>query len=377
MQVYRDLRVLTARPSVADEARVPHHLYGTVDAAEAASVAAWVAAAEGAITEARAAGRVPIVVGGTGLYLAALTEGLSPIPPVPEAVRRHWREAQAHETPAALHAALAARDPAMAARLRPSDPQRVVRALEVVEGTGRSLGAWQAERTPPVLPLAPGVANFVLETPRPLLRERIAARFEAMVEEGAIDEAVRLTGRHLDPALPAMKAIGVAQLSAHARGLVGRDEAIGDAITQTRQYAKRQDTWFRNRFADWSRLEPWRDAGPVARPSRRPPPAIDAPWGQACGASETFVKAALRGSVTRDTATSKVKREQHVHHHHPYCSGAHHQSLTRLGNGGARFKVPFGAFFYCPLSTTGHRAGPTSAGTAERRLKWTSATKAA
>ncbi|UOM36942.1 tRNA (adenosine(37)-N6)-dimethylallyltransferase MiaA [Acuticoccus sp. I52.16.1] len=256
MQVYRDLRVLTARPGVADEARAPHHVYGTLDAAEPASVARWLGDAATAIEAARHAGRVPIVVGGTGLYLAALTEGLSPMPRIPDAVRRHWRQAQAHEPPQVLHAILAERDPAAAARLRPTDPQRIVRALEVVEATGRSLSAWQAERTPPVLPRGPGVAAYVLAPPRDLLRERIAQRFEAMMEAGAVEEAVGLTARRLDPALPAMKAIGVAQLSAYAMGLVGRGEAVADAVTRTRQYAKRQDTWFRNRFADWERLAP-------------------------------------------------------------------------------------------------------------------------
>ncbi|WP_342353610.1 tRNA (adenosine(37)-N6)-dimethylallyltransferase MiaA [Acuticoccus sediminis] len=256
MQVYRDLRVLTARPGAEDEARVPHRLYGHVDAAEATSVARWLGEAGAAIAAARAEGRVPIIVGGTGLYLAALTTGLSPMPEIPEAVRRRWREAQAAETPEALHGVLAARDPATAARLRPSDPQRIVRALEVVDATGRSLTDWQEERTPPVLPPGPGVARFVVAPARDLLRQRIADRFDAMMDEGAVEEAVALTARRLDPALPAMKAIGVAQLSAHAMGLVQREEAVADAVNRTRQYAKRQETWFRHRFADWHRLAP-------------------------------------------------------------------------------------------------------------------------
>ncbi|WP_226583374.1 tRNA (adenosine(37)-N6)-dimethylallyltransferase MiaA [Acuticoccus sediminis] len=256
MQVYRDLRVLTARPSAADEALAPHHLYGHVDAAEAMSVARWLDGVRAALSEVRAAGRVPIVVGGTGLYLAALTEGLSSMPDIPQAVRQRWREAQAREPSEALHAALAVRDPAMAARLRPSDPQRIVRALEVIEATGRSLGEWQGEREPPLLPVGPGVAAIVVSPPREILRERIALRFEAMLEECAVDEAVGLLARGLDPALPAMKAIGVAPLSAYAAGRTGRAEAVAEAVRQTRQYAKRQDTWFRHRFAGWQRLAP-------------------------------------------------------------------------------------------------------------------------
>lgn len=256
MQVYGDLRILTARPSAAEEAAVPHHLYGHVDAAEAHSVARWLAEAEAAIGAVRAAGRVPIVVGGTGLYLAALTEGLSPMPDVPEDVRERWRGAQQVSAPEALHAELAARDPTMAARLRPSDPQRIVRALEVVEGTGVSLAEWQTRRGPAVLPLGEGVAAYVMAPPRDVLRRRIAERFDAMVTQGAAEEAAALVARGLDPALPAMKAIGVASLAAAAEGRADWDAATTEAITATRQYAKRQETWFRHRFAAWPRLAP-------------------------------------------------------------------------------------------------------------------------
>lgn len=256
MQVYRDLSVITARPSPADEAAVPHALYGTVDAACAHSVARWLDDAAAAIADARAAGRVPVVVGGTGLYLAALTEGLSPVPPVPAAVREHWRARQQHESAPALHAELARRDPQMAARLRPSDPQRIVRALEVVDATGRSLADWQRRRGEPVLPLGPGVEAIRLAPERGRLRAAIATRFEAMMDAGAMDEVRALAARGLDPALPAMRALGVTPLMAHAAGALSREVAVSRAVTQTRQYAKRQDTWMRNRFARWTVLEP-------------------------------------------------------------------------------------------------------------------------
>lgn len=252
MQVYRDLRILTARPSAADEEAVPHVLFGYVDAAQAHSVAAWLAEAAGALREAREAGREAIVVGGTGLYLAALTEGLAPVPPVPADVRAHWRSRQDSEPSEALHAELARRDPAMADRLRPSDPQRVVRALEVIDGTGRSLAEWQGERAAPLVDPAAAV-RIVLTPPRAFLRDTIARRFAVMMENGAEGEAAALAARGLPPDLPAMKAIGVRPLAAYAEGRLDRTAAVTQAITESRQYAKRQETWFRHRFADWAR----------------------------------------------------------------------------------------------------------------------------
>lgn len=254
MQVYRDLSVLTARPSPEEEARVPHALFGHVDGATACSVAAWLLDAQTALAAAQEAGRVPVVVGGTGLYLAALTEGLSPVPPIPDEVRARWRARQAEEPAEALHAALARRDPVMARRLRPSDPQRIVRALEVLEATGRSLAAWQEERVPPVLPPGPGVRRIVLSPDRNDLRLRIARRFETMVAAGAVEEAEALAARGLDPGLPVMKAIGVRELASFAAGRLTRAEAVERAVTASRRYAKRQETWFRHRFADWERL---------------------------------------------------------------------------------------------------------------------------
>ncbi|MEO1104592.1 MAG: tRNA (adenosine(37)-N6)-dimethylallyltransferase MiaA, partial [Pseudomonadota bacterium] len=253
MQVYADLRVLTARPSPTDEAVIPHALYGTVDAAISYSVAAWLSDAQDAIEAAHAAGRRPVLVGGTGLYLTALTEGLSQVPPIPPAVRTKWRTRQGKQSSEMLHAELAARDALMAGRLRPSDAQRIVRALEVIEGTGRSLAHWQADRVPG--PLAGAALTRILITPeRSRLRQTIAERFAVMVARGAVEEAATLIARGLEPALPAMKAIGLRQLGEFAAGRLSLPHAMEAAITLTRQYAKRQETWFRHRFADWPRV---------------------------------------------------------------------------------------------------------------------------
>lgn len=261
MQVYRDLSIISARPTAEDEARVPHALYGHIDATTPYSVAAWLRDAARAIADARAAGRVPVIVGGTGLYLAALTEGLSHIPNIPADIRAHWRTEQDRIAPAELHAALQARDPQMAARLRPTDPQRIVRALEVIDATGRSLARWQEEREPPLLPLGPSVVALRLAPERASLRAAIARRFEMMMEEGALEEAARLAARKLDPALPAMKAIGVPPLIAHARGDLTRREAVDRAVTESRQFAKRQDTWLRGRLRHWPSAPPEAAAG--------------------------------------------------------------------------------------------------------------------
>lgn len=256
MQVYRDLNVLTARPTAEDMACVPHALYGHVDAAQRHSVARWLGEVEAAIDASREAGRVPVIVGGTGLYFAALTEGLSAIPEIPDEVRAHWRGRQEEAPPEALHAALAERDPLMAARLRPSDPQRIVRALEVFDATGHSLAVWQKAREAPIVPLSEAVDAMVIAPDRTDLRERVAQRFMAMMDAGAAEEAQRLIARRLDPTLPAMKAIGLAPLVAFAQGRMDREAAVEAAIVQTRQYAKRQDTWMRNRFSHWRRIAP-------------------------------------------------------------------------------------------------------------------------
>ena len=239
MQVYRELCVLTARPTPAEEARVPHRLYGVRPAAEAGSVAWW---REAALRE-TAAARLPILCGGSGLYLAALAEGIAPIPDPGPAARAEARQRLAAEGPAALHAALAAVDPATAARLRPSDSQRLARAWEVWAGTGRGLAAWQAERGTP----APyRFAALLLDPPRDALRAAIARRFAAMLEQGAVAEAQALLALGLDPALPAMRAHGVPELGAYLRGEITLAEAGRRAELVTGQYAKRQTTWFRH-----------------------------------------------------------------------------------------------------------------------------------
>ncbi|MBN9507927.1 MAG: tRNA (adenosine(37)-N6)-dimethylallyltransferase MiaA [Alphaproteobacteria bacterium] len=244
MQLYRELRVLTARPSPEEEAMVPHFLYGVRAAAAPASAAWWREAALGAMAAARAEGCVPILCGGSFLYLAGLVEGLAAIPEPGPTARAEARRLLAEIGPAALHAGLAKVDPATAARLRPTDSQRVARAWEVWRGTGRGLAAWQAERGAP----APWrFAAVLLDPPRAALREAIAARFAAMLRAGALEEVRGLLALGLDPALPALRAHGVPELSAHLRGTLTLAEAERRAVLVTGQYTKRQATWLRHR----------------------------------------------------------------------------------------------------------------------------------
>jgi tRNA dimethylallyltransferase len=244
MQVYRELRIITARPDDADLARAPHALYGVRPAAEAGTVAWWRGAALAAMETARAAGRVPILCGGTGMYFAALTEGLADIPPIPPEARAEARRLLAEEGPAALHARLAARDPETAAALRASDSQRLARAYEVVTGTGRGLRDWQ--RAGGTGPAPWRFAAVILDPPREALRAAIAARWAAMLAAGALEEVRALGAQGLDPALPAMRAHGVPELLAHLRGEMTLEAASARAILNTGQYTKRQATWFRH-----------------------------------------------------------------------------------------------------------------------------------
>lgn len=250
MQVYREVRILSARPSDADMARVPHLLYGHAGASERYSVGRYQIDAAAALV--RAQGRVPIFVGGTGLYFTALTDGLADIPAVPAAIRQEALGRLAALGVAGLHAELARRDPETAAQLRPSDPQRVLRAYEVFEATGRPLASWQREASVPVLK-GLRLAKFVLDLPRPLLRERIETRFRAMLAADARAEAAALKG--LDPTLPAAKILGLRQLWALNDGIMGEADAVAATVTATRQFAKRQSTWFRHRMADWHWVE--------------------------------------------------------------------------------------------------------------------------
>lgn len=245
MQVYRELRIVTARPSPAEEARAPHRLYGVLPAAEPCSAARWLSLARAAIAEARAAGKLPIVTGGTGLYLRGLEQGLADIPPVPAAIRQGLAARLEAEGLAALHARLSAVDPGAAARIRPGDRQRTLRALEVWEATGRPLSAWQADDLP-----ADGapIAWIWLDPPRADLHARAAARFRAMVAEGAVEEVRAFLALALDPALPAMKALGVPELGRHLAGELDLEAAIDRAVISTRQYIKRQTTWFRHQL---------------------------------------------------------------------------------------------------------------------------------
>jgi tRNA dimethylallyltransferase len=253
MQVYRDLAVLTARPSAEEEGRVPHRLYAHIDGATSYSAASFTVDAKREIEAARGAGRMPILVGGTGLYFRSLFNGLSTVPPIPEDLRKRWRERSSQTDSAALHEALAARDPVMARRLRPSDPQRIVRALEVIEATGRSLADWQAEGSTPV-EVAKGWVRLVLVPDRAVLSQRIAARAETMIAGAGRAEVARLLDRRLDPTLPVMRAIGVAELAALVRGEMDDVEALERLVASTRRYAKRQITWFRTQAADWLRV---------------------------------------------------------------------------------------------------------------------------
>ena len=253
MQVYRELRIITARPSAADEAQTPHRLYGVIPVAEPFSVAAWLARAKVEIAGARAAGKTALVVGGTGLYLHALEHGLAPVPEIPAAVRAAARRRLAADGARSLHAALAARDPAMAARLDPGDGQRIARAWEVLEATGSSLGEWQALPTTP--PLAEAAdARIVLMPPREWLFARCDARFVRMVERGVVQEVAALDALRPDPALPATKAVGVPELRRHVRGEITLGDAVEIGQGAVRRYAKRQLTWFRHRMAEWTQL---------------------------------------------------------------------------------------------------------------------------
>ena len=256
MQVYRDLRVLSARPSAADEARAPHALYGFVDAAEAYSTAKWLEAVGVELDRAAAASRVAIVTGGTGLYFRGLEQGLAPLPAIPDEIRARWRARLEARGPAALHAELERADPPLARRLTPGDGQRLVRAHEVLEATGRSLLAWQVEAEAEAGGLLGGsrVARFVLSLDREALYRRCDQRFDRMIDEGAIAEVDALRKRGLDPRLPAMKALGVPQLMAHLEGGTSLEEASATARMWTRRYAKRQLTWFRSNMISWNEV---------------------------------------------------------------------------------------------------------------------------
>jgi tRNA dimethylallyltransferase len=255
MQVYRDLRVLTARPTAEEEAELTHRLYGHVDASINFSAGAWVADAARALEESRMQNRLPIFVGGSGLYFKALTRGLSAVPPIAPAIREDVRARLDRDGVEALHAELSRRDPDRASRLKPRDRARIARALEVVEATGRSLTDWHREGLPPLLPPRSFAALF-LSPERDALYARIDARFDAMLKSGALDEVEQLAARKLDPLLPAMKAHGVPALIRHLRGELSLEEAATIGRADTRHYAKRQFTWFRHQLPEFEWVLP-------------------------------------------------------------------------------------------------------------------------
>jgi len=255
MQVYRDLKIITARPNPEEEALVPHLLYGHVDAAENYSVGRFLADAERAIVEAARLRRLPIFVGGTGLYFKALTRGLAAVPPIDPEVRARVRERLAADGPQVLHAALARRDPSTAERLKVADRTRIARALEVIESTGRSLTDWHRDGMPALLDPDRTVRIF-LTPDRAELKARIDARFTTMLARGALEEVRALAARNLDPLLPAMKAHGVPWLRRHLLGEMTLEVAAEKARQDTRHYAKRQFTWFRHQLSDWPKAAP-------------------------------------------------------------------------------------------------------------------------
>ena len=257
MQVYRDLRVITARPTAEEERRAAHRLYGHVDAAENFSVGRWCREAAALLDETQRTARPVILVGGTGLYFNALSRGLAAVPPIPATVREQVRTRLQSEGVAALHAELKAHDPDAAARLGPGDRARITRALEVVLATGRSLTDWHEESRPPILDLARAAKVFLMPE-RATLLSRIDARFDAMMAAGALEEVRALAARRLDRDLPAMKAHGVPWLIRYLDGDIALDAAVSEAKRDTRQYTKRQATWFRNQLPVFAWVEPER-----------------------------------------------------------------------------------------------------------------------
>ena len=255
MQVYRDLRLITARPSVEEERRMPHALYGHVDAAENYSVGAWRSEAAAELAMAERESRAAIVVGGTGLYFNALTRGLTAMPPIPKQVRDDVRARLKSDGAAALHDELKRLDPHAAARLNRGDRARISRALEVMVATGRSIRDWHEDAKPDG-PDSLRAVRIFLSPERDELARRIGARFDAMIEAGAIEEVRALMARNLDPSLPAMKAHGVPWLIRQLRGEITLEQAVEGAKRDTRQYTKRQETWFRNQLPEFAWVDP-------------------------------------------------------------------------------------------------------------------------
>jgi tRNA dimethylallyltransferase len=256
MQVYDTLRVLTARPSQEDMEGVPHHLYGHVPAGQAYSTGAWLRDVTALLPRIRAEEKLPVFVGGTGLYFKALTGGLSEMPVIPDEIRQRLRARLIEEGAEGLHAELVKADPAVAKSLNVQDGQRIVRAMEVFEATGQSIAEFQGQAGLQIID--PDTARKIVVLPdRALLHQRINGRFERMLEQGAEDEVKALLALDIPPEMPVMKAIGVSQIAAMLRGEMNRGEVIERGAAATRQYAKRQITWFRNQMDEsWERVSP-------------------------------------------------------------------------------------------------------------------------
>jgi tRNA dimethylallyltransferase len=252
LQIYRDLRILTARPGVADESAVRHHLYGSTDGAEVWSVGRWLSAAQAILNDIAARGRVAIVTGGTGLYFRALTEGLADIPPVPVKARIQAQSDLATRGEEAFRVDLAKIDPAATARIAPGDRQRLTRAMEVWLATGRSLSHWQAASPPGLAPSK--WRGLVLEPPRDVLHARCEARVVQMVQAGVLDEVAALMNRNLPADRPVQKALGYRAFADHLAGRLTLEDAVTQAQAQTRRYVKRQSTWLRTQMTRWQRL---------------------------------------------------------------------------------------------------------------------------
>jgi len=259
-QIYRDLPILSAAPRAQDKARAEHRLYGIRDGAQPCSAADWAELAKAEIADVHSSGRLPILVGGTGLYLRTLLDGIAPVPPIDPRVRERVRARPVEKN----RAELAERDPEAAARLNPADITRMARALEVVLSTGRTLADWQSRREGGIAQKVT-LKPLLLLPPRPWLYERCDRRFEAMIDTGAIDEVKALLERHLDPALPVMRAIGVSEIAAFLAGDIDRGEMVRRGQQATRNYAKRQYTWFAHQPpTDWPRFEKPLDEAAIA-----------------------------------------------------------------------------------------------------------------
>lgn len=253
MQVYRELRILTARPTLEEEAQVPHHLFGHVSVRDAYSVGRWLDDVAGALAWCAGSGRRPIIVGGTGLYFKALLEGLASVPPVDPDIRARWRREAGVRASAELHVMLADRDPEMAGRLDPGDTQRIARALEVFDSTGVSLAEWQRRPGAPLV-LEPDAERYVIRRPREDVRRRVDARFDLMMAEGALEEVRAIAAMGLDPELTAVRAHGLRPLLSHLRGEVDLASAIEAGKLETRQYVKRQEIWMRRNMIAWKSI---------------------------------------------------------------------------------------------------------------------------